>query len=69
MLDGADAMIGDILSRAVVDLDHYLTDPNFDGTYTGEVRERVIRLRDEADSLRAVLDMYPCDTPSPLADE
>ena len=54
-------MISDILSRAVVDLDHYLTDPNFDGTYIGDRRERVIRLRDEADSLRAILDMSPAE--------
>jgi hypothetical protein len=52
-------MISDIISQTVVDLDRYLTDPNFDGTYTGEVRERVIRLRDEADNLRAVLDIRP----------
>jgi len=54
-------MISDIISQTVVDLDRYLTDPNFAGTYTVEVRERVIRLRDEADNLRAVLDL-------PLAD-
>jgi hypothetical protein len=63
MLDGADAMISDILSQAVVDLDHYLTDPNFADTYTGEVRERVVRLRDEAESLRAVLDTRPVVIP------
>jgi hypothetical protein len=61
MLDGADAMISDIISQTVVDLDRYLTDPNFDRTYTGEVRQRVIRLRDEADSLCAVLDMPPAE--------
>jgi hypothetical protein len=54
-------MISDIISQTVVDLDRYLTDPNFDGTYTGEVRERVIRLRDEADNLRAVLDLPPAE--------
>jgi hypothetical protein len=64
MRDGVDAMISDILSQAVVDLDHYLTDDNFIGTYAGEVRERVIRLRDEADSLRAVLDMRPAEITS-----
>jgi hypothetical protein len=57
-------MISDILSQAVSDLDHYLTDPNFDGTYTGELQERIIRLRDEADNLRAVLDMPLPEIPS-----
>jgi hypothetical protein len=56
-------MISDILSQAVGDLDHYLNDPNFDGTYSGELRERIIRLRDEAEYIRAVLDTHPCDTP------
>jgi hypothetical protein len=54
-------MISDILSQAVVDLDHYLNDPNFH-TYSGELRERIIRLRDEAEYIRVVLDTHPCDT-------
>jgi hypothetical protein len=56
-------MISDILFQAVVDLDHYLNDPNFDRTYSGELRERIIRLRDEAEYIRFVLDTHPCDTP------
>lgn len=47
-------MISDILSQAVADLDHYLNNPNFDGTYNGELRARIIQFRDEAECLRAV---------------
>jgi hypothetical protein len=60
-------MISDVLSQAVDDLDHYLNDPNFDSTYNGEFRERIIRLRDEAEYIRIVLDTHPCDTPPPEA--
>jgi hypothetical protein len=60
-------MISDIISQAVVDLDHYLNNPNFDGTYNGDLRARIIRFRDEAEYLRAVLDTHPCDTPPPEA--
>jgi hypothetical protein len=56
-------MISDILFQSVVDLDHYLNDSNFDRTYKGEIRERIIRLRDEAEYIRAILDTHPCDTP------
>jgi hypothetical protein len=56
-------MISDILSQAVIDLDHYLTDANFDRTYGGEARERLIRLRNEADDLRSVLDTPPARDP------
>jgi hypothetical protein len=56
-------VINDILSQAVVDLEYYLNNPNFDGTYSRELRERIIRLRDEAEYIRVVLDTHPCDTP------
>ncbi len=56
-------MISDILSQAVVDLDYYLNDPNFGSTYSRELRERIIRLRDAAEYIRVVLDTRPCDTP------
>jgi hypothetical protein len=62
-------MIGDIISQTVVDLDHYLNDPNFDRTYSGELRERIMRLRDEAEYIRVVLDTHPCDTLPLLTDE
>jgi hypothetical protein len=56
-------MISDILFQSVVDLDHYLNDSNFDRTYNGEIRERIIRLRDEAEYIRVIPDTHPCDTP------
>jgi hypothetical protein len=49
-------MISDIISQLVLDLDHYLTDPDIDDTYSGETRDGIIRLRDEADNLRSALD-------------
>jgi hypothetical protein len=52
-------MISDIISQVVVDLDYYLTDPDFDHAYIGEAREWIIQLRDEADHLRRLLDMPP----------
>jgi hypothetical protein len=57
-------MISDILSRTVGELDHYLSDPIWDETYAGEIRERLIRLRDEADNLRSVLDAPPAVIPA-----
>ncbi len=56
-------MISDILSQAVDDLDHYLSDPFWDRTHNGELRARIIRLRDEAEYIRVVMDAHPCDTP------
>jgi hypothetical protein len=50
-------MISDILAQAVDDLDHYLND--FDRTYTGELRDRIIRFRNEAEYLRSLLDVPP----------
>lgn len=52
-------MIADILSEMVKRLDHYLNDSDFNHTYDGETRERIIRLRNEADELRSVLDAPP----------
>jgi hypothetical protein len=60
-------MISDILSQAVDGLDSYLNEPLWDHIYCGELRERIIRLRDDAEYIRAVLDTHPCDTPPPEA--
>jgi len=57
-------MISDILFQAVDDLDHYLNDPLWDHIYCGDLRERIIRLRDEAKHVQILLDTHPCDTPS-----
>jgi hypothetical protein len=56
-------MISDTLSQVTGVLDRYLTDPIFDAVYTGEIRERLIRLRDEADNLRSALDAPPVPEP------
>ena len=56
-------MISDVLSQAVDDLDHYLNDPFWDHIYRADLRERVIRLRDEAKYVQILLDTHPCDTP------
>jgi hypothetical protein len=50
-------MISDVLSQMVVDIEFYLSDSTFDHIYNGELRERIIRLRDEAEYIRSVLDM------------
>lgn len=53
-------MISDILSQAVSDLDHYLTDPEWADDYA-ELRDRLVQFRDEADAIRAVLDRDPTE--------
>jgi hypothetical protein len=60
-------MISDTLFEAVVGLDHYLNDPFWDRTYCGDLRERIIRLRDEAKHVQNLLDTHPRDTPPPEA--
>jgi hypothetical protein len=57
-------MISDTLSECVTDLDHYLDSPTFEGTYEGELRDRIIRLRNEAEYIRLTLDVPP-DCPLP----
>ena len=57
-------MISDTLFEWVTDLDHYLNSPTFDGTYEGELREWIIRLRNEAEYIRLTLDVPP-DCPLP----
>jgi hypothetical protein len=49
-------MISDILFETVEGLDHYLNDPVFERTYRGELRERIIKLRNEAEKLQIELD-------------
>ena len=52
-------MISDALCDCVNALDHYLNDHSFDDTYQGELRDRIIRLRNEAEYLRGLLDFPP----------
>ena len=50
-------MISDVLSETVNKLDHYLSDPEYDDTYTDQVRDRIVRLRNEAKAIRDILDI------------
>jgi hypothetical protein len=52
-------MISDILCECVDELDYYLNFPTFDDVYEGELRDRIIRLRNEAEYLRGLLDVPP----------
>ncbi len=56
---GETEMISDVLSETVNNLDHYLSDPKYDDTYTGDVRDRIVRLRNEAKAIRDILDISP----------
>jgi hypothetical protein len=49
-------MISDILCECVDELDYYLSCPIFGDVYQGELRDRIIRLRNEAEYLRSLLD-------------
>jgi hypothetical protein len=62
-------MISDVLSECVTDLDHYLNDPGWNDHYPeGDFRDRIIRFRNEAEYLRALLDLPPT-VPSPPISE
>ena len=52
-------MISDVLCECVSELDYYLNNQAFEETYQGEFRERIIRLRNEAEYLRGLLDVLP----------
>ena len=52
-------MISDVLYELVNGIDWYLNDSSNDDIYQGERRERIIRLRNEAEYLRALLDAPP----------
>lgn len=52
-------MISDVLHDAVDGLDDYLGDPLYDTMYSGELRDRLIKLRNEMSELREELDHPP----------
>jgi len=57
-------MISDILCECVMKLDACLNSPTYDGTCQGDLRERIIRLRNEAEYIRVILDTPPgCSLP------
>ena len=43
--------MSDFLAQAVDDLDYYFNDPLWDDEYNAEFRERIIRMRKEAEYL------------------
>ena len=57
-------MISDILCECVMKLDACLNSPTYDGACQGDLRERIIRLRNEAEYIRVILDTPPgCSLP------
>jgi hypothetical protein len=62
-------MISDVLSQVVIVLDNYLNDPDYDIIYNDKLRERIIRLRDEAEYIRGVLDTPPASKPRSSAEK
>jgi hypothetical protein len=57
-------MVSDILFECVVELGAYLSSSTYDGTCQGDLRERIIRLRNEAEYIRVILDTPPdCSLP------
>jgi hypothetical protein len=56
-------MISDVLSETVFKLDHYLNDKCWDHVYRGNLREQIIRLRDDAQAIQVLLDTAPATDP------
>jgi hypothetical protein len=52
-------MISDVLAEAVDGLDCYLNDPTWNRAYCGDFREKIVRLRNEAEYIRVILDTPP----------
>ncbi len=52
-------MISDVLHQAVVDIDGYLESPAFEKVYGGDLRERIIKLRNDMTTMRIELDTPP----------
>jgi hypothetical protein len=59
-------MISDVLSDAVDRIREYLDDPVYATVYSGELRERIERLVQQMDRIRAELDLPPTPGPPPL---
>jgi hypothetical protein len=51
-------MISDVLSEAVAEIDRYLNDDTY-GYDGSELHERIVRVRNEMDLLRILLDTPP----------
>lgn len=60
-------MISDVLSDAVAGIDGYLESPLplYRDWYSGALRERIIKVRNDMDAVRAELDASGLHTPVP----
>ncbi len=52
-------MISDVLFEAVEQIDQYLNDPGYDDMYSGDLRKRIMSLREKMDAVRVALDTPP----------
>lgn len=52
-------MVSDVLAGAVSEIDRYLNDEVFAPCYAGELRDRIVELRNDIDAMRAKLDAPP----------
>lgn len=52
-------MISDVLSEAVDEIDRYLSDEVFADVYTGDLRARIVAVRNEMEKIRVELDTPP----------
>jgi hypothetical protein len=52
-------VISDVLADAVAEIDDYLADSRFDIAYEGELRARIVRVRDEMEAMSAELGRAP----------
>jgi hypothetical protein len=55
---GGEMMLSDTLSDAVAEIDSYLNDSYYDRWYEPRIRDRVISLRNEMNSIREALDSF-----------
>jgi hypothetical protein len=55
-------MLFDTLTHALNEIDYYLNNPTYASIYTGELRDRVMRLRNDMNQIRIDLDTPPVIT-------
>jgi len=51
--------ISDVLFDAVEEINRYLDDPCYNNMYSGDLRKRIIAIRDAMESIRKELDTPP----------
>lgn len=60
-------MISDVLAETLAGIDRYLNDSAYADIYEGELRERLVNLRNEAAEIQRYLDTSPSDPKNVLA--